>query len=325
MFMLRFDMRAPVDGPAGTGDLYAAAIDMAVWAEEHGALAVVLSEHHASPDGYLPSPLVLAAAMAARTSTVPITVAALLVPLHDPVRLAEDMAVLDVVSGGRVSYVAGLGYRPEEYAMFGRSLGERGRRMEECLTVLRAAWTGEVFDYEGRTVRVTPTPPTPGGPMLMYGGGSTAAARRAARFGMSFFAQASAPGLEEAYAEECARAGTEPGMCFVPPPGSPTSVFVAEDPDEGWARYGPYMLHDARMYASWLGDAAAASKSNAVTVESLRAEGGAYRVVTPAEAVEQVREFGSLNLHPLCGGCPPELAWQSLRLVAEQVLPALGA
>ena len=95
MFMLRFDMRAPADGPAPIGDLYQAAIEMAVWSEQNGAVSVVLSEHHASPDGYLPSPIVLASAIAARTSTIPIMVAALLVPLHDPVRLAEDMAVLE--------------------------------------------------------------------------------------------------------------------------------------------------------------------------------------------------------------------------------------
>ena len=73
---------------------------MSVWGEQHGALSIVLSEHHASPDGYLPSPLILATALAARTSTIPIMVAALLVPLHDPVRLAEDMAVLDIISNG---------------------------------------------------------------------------------------------------------------------------------------------------------------------------------------------------------------------------------
>jgi alkanesulfonate monooxygenase SsuD/methylene tetrahydromethanopterin reductase-like flavin-dependent oxidoreductase (luciferase family) len=188
MFMLRFDMRAPPDGPADIRDLYAAALDMAVWGEEHGALTIVVSEHHASPDGYLPSPLLLAAAIAARTSSVPITVAALLVPLHDPVRLAEDMAVLDVISRGRVAYVAGLGYRAEEYAMFGHSLADRGRRMDECLTVLQRAWSGEAFEHNGRTVQVTPPPATPGGPMLFYGGGSRAAARRAARFGLGFFA-----------------------------------------------------------------------------------------------------------------------------------------
>lgn len=323
MFILRFDMRAPADGPADIADLYAAAIDMAVWGEEHGALAVVLSEHHTSPDGYLPSPLLLAAAIAARTSTVPITVAALLVPLHDPVHLAEDMAVLDVVSRGRVGYVAGLGYRPEEYDMFGRSLAERGCRMEECLTVLQRAWTGEQFEYEGRTVQVTPRPVTPGGPFLMYGGGTPAAARRAARFGLGFLAQTWAPGLEDTYRDECALAGNEPGMCIVPAPGTATTTFIAEDVDRAWEQIGPFMLHDARMYASWLQDTAAASKSTALTIDALRAEGGAYRVLTPDEAVDYVRTHGSLGLHPLCGGCPPELAWETLHLVAERVLPAL--
>jgi alkanesulfonate monooxygenase SsuD/methylene tetrahydromethanopterin reductase-like flavin-dependent oxidoreductase (luciferase family) len=323
MFMLRFDMRAPADGPADIRDLYAAAIEMSAWGERNGALAAVVSEHHTSPDGYLPSPLILASAIAARTTTIPITVAALLVPLHDPVHLAEDMAVLDVISRGRVTYVAGLGYRPEEYAMFGHAMSERGRRMEECLTVMQRAWSGEEFGYDGRTVHVTPPPVTPGGPMVMYGGGTPVAARRAARFGMSFFAQTWAPGLEEAYHEECARLGKQPGMCVIPAPGSATSIFVADDVDKAWDAIGPFMLHDARLYASWLGSAAAVSKSNALTVDGLRAENGAYRVLTPEQAVEYVREHGVLALHPLCGGCPPELAWDSLHLVAERVLPAL--
>jgi alkanesulfonate monooxygenase SsuD/methylene tetrahydromethanopterin reductase-like flavin-dependent oxidoreductase (luciferase family) len=321
--MMRFDMRAPTDGGATIDGLYEAALAMAAWGEEHGALALVLSEHHASPDGYLPSPIVLAAAMAGRTATVPITVAALLVPLHDPVRLAEDMAVLDVTTRGRVSYVAGLGYRPEEYAMFGHTLAERGTRMDECLHALRQAWTGEPFTYGGRAVRVTPRPHSPGGPPLMYGGGTAAAARRAAKHGLPFFAQVAAPDLEATYAAACAAHGRPPGMCIIPASGAATSVFVAEDVDEGWTRYGPHMLHDARMYASWLGDAAAASKSDALTVDALRAEGGAYRVLSPEEAVAYVREFGMLPLHPLCGGCPPDDAWASLRLVAAEVLPAL--
>ena len=246
MFMLRFDMRAPSDGPADIRDLYDAALEMSVWAEAHGALALVVSEHHASPDGYLPSPLLLATAFAARTSTVPITVAALLVPLHDPVRLAEDMAVLDVMSRGRVTYIAGLGYRAEEYSMFGRSLAERGRRMDECLTVLQRAWSGEEFVYNGRTVRVTPQPATVGGPLLFYGGGSAAAARRAARFGLGFFAQTWVAGLEDTYRDECARLGKDAGMCFIPAPDAATTIFVAEDVDRAWERIGPFMLHDAR-------------------------------------------------------------------------------
>ncbi len=321
MFLLRFDMRAPAEGPAAISELYDTALEMAAWGEQHGAAAVVVSEHHASSDGYLPSPLVLASAIAARTSTVPITVAALLVPLHDPVRLAEDMAVLDVLSHGRVAYVAGLGYRPEEYEMFGHSIGERGRRMEECLTVLQRAWSGETFEYDGRTVCVTPAPVTPGGPMLMYGGGSAVAARRAARFGLSFFAQTWVDGLEQTYRDECAALGNEPGMCVIPAPGNATSMFVAEDVDAAWRKIGPFLLHDARMYASWLGDTDAASKSTADSIEALRAEAGPYRIVTPEQAVDYVRAHGFLALHPLCGGCPPELAWETLELVADRVIP----
>ena len=88
MFTLRFDMRAK-DGSGSAPDLYAAAIEMAAFAEQHGAAAVVVCEHHASPDGYLPTPLLLASALAARTTRIPIQVAALLVPLHDPIELAE--------------------------------------------------------------------------------------------------------------------------------------------------------------------------------------------------------------------------------------------
>jgi alkanesulfonate monooxygenase SsuD/methylene tetrahydromethanopterin reductase-like flavin-dependent oxidoreductase (luciferase family) len=172
-------------------------------------------------------------------------------------------------------------------------------------------------------VRVTPQPTTSGGPLLFYGGGSRAAARRAARFGLGFFAQAWAAGLEDAYRDECTRLGTQPGMCFLPARGSATTIFVAEDVDRAWQDLGPFMLHDARMYASWLHDAPAASKSTALTIEALRSEAGAYRVLTPEQAVEYARTYGSLALHPLCGGCPPELAWETLHLVAERVLPAL--
>jgi len=323
VFMLRFDMRAPSDAPADIVDLYHAAIEMSAWGEEHGAVSVVLSEHHASPDGYLPSPMMLAAGIAARTSSVLITVAALLVPLHDPVRLAEDMAVLDVMSRGRVAYVVGLGYRPEEYAMFGQSFADRGRRMDECLTVVQRAFSGEEFVYAGRTVRVTPQPTTPGGPLLMYGGGSRAAARRAARFGLGFFAQTWAEGLEECYRDECARLGHEPGICMLPAPGTATTVFVAEDIERAWEQIGPFMLHDAHMYASWLGQNHAVSKSSALTIDALRAETGPYRVLTPEQTIEYARTYGTLVLHPLCGGCPPELGWETLDLVANRVLPAL--
>lgn len=322
MFTMRFDLRAP-DFGAPIGELYAGALEMAEWGESQGCLAAIVSEHHASPDGYLPSPLLLCAAIAARTSTLPIQVAALLVPLHDPIALAEQMAVLDVLSGGRISYVCAIGYRPEEYGMFGRELRGRGQRLEVCVEALRRAWTGEPFEFEGRPVRVTPTPLQTGGPMLLMGGNSEIAVRRAARLGMGMMTQGGDPGLEAVYREACGQAGTRPGLFLNPPAGTVTSAFVAEDPESAWAELGPHLLHDARCYAEWLGQSVSTSKSVASSVEALRAERGAYRIFTPDEAVAHVRAHGLLLTQPLCGGIPPKRAWESLELIASKVLPAL--
>ena len=321
MFTMRFDMRTHPDG-APVQDLYAAALEMSAWAEGRGCIGVQVSEHHASPDGYLPAPLVLASGIAARTKTLPIQVAALLVPLHDPVELAEHMTVLDVMSGGRVSYVCAIGYRPEEYAMFGRVMKGRGRRLEDCIGVLRRAFSGEAFDYEGRRVQVTPRPLTPGGPPLLMGGSSEIAVRRAARLGMGMITQGGDERLQRVYEETCREAGTTPGM-FVNPPvaGAVMSGFVAEDPDAAWAEMGPFLLHDARMYAAWLGGTATSTKSVADSVEALRAENGSYRIFSVDEAVAHVKATGMLLTQPLCGGLPPKLAWRSLELLVDKVLP----
>jgi alkanesulfonate monooxygenase SsuD/methylene tetrahydromethanopterin reductase-like flavin-dependent oxidoreductase (luciferase family) len=322
LFALRFDMRAPESG-APAAELYGAALEMAEWGEAHGCAALQVSEHHASPDGYLPAPLVLAAALAGRTRRVPIQLAALILPLHDPIELAEQIAVLDLASGGRVSYVLAVGYREEEYAAAGRDFAARGRRMDECLAALGQALRGEPCVFEGRKVCVLPRPGTPGGPLLLLGGGSRAAVRRAARFGLGMILQGGDPSLAAYYQAECRRHGRAPGLFIDPPAGTVTSAFVAEDPDAAWARFGPHLLHDARAYAGWLRGRASASASRATSVAELRAENGAYRIFTPDEAIAYQRRHGLLLLHPLCGGLPPALAWESLELVAKRVLPAL--
>jgi alkanesulfonate monooxygenase SsuD/methylene tetrahydromethanopterin reductase-like flavin-dependent oxidoreductase (luciferase family) len=320
MFTLRFDMRLR-DGDVSAPALYRAALEMTAWGERHGAALAMVSEHHASSDGYLPAPLVLASAMAARTTTLPIQVAALLVPLHDPIELAEQMAVLDILSGGRVSYVCALGYRPEEYAMFGRDLHSRGRRMEACLTAMKQAWLGEPFEFEGRRVRVTPRPQSEGGPALFMGGNAPEAVRRAARFGMGMLTMGGNPELNELYRKACQEYGTKPQLFVNPVGDSPATCFVARDVDRAWQQIGPYMLHDAEMYASWFEAMGSITKSTARNVDALRAEAGNYRIFTPDEAVARIRKHGALLLQPLCGGLPPELAWQSLELLASDVLP----
>ena len=239
---MRFSQRSATQDPTARADLYATTIDMCAWAESHGALAAILSQHHGSEDGYLPSPVPLAAAIAARTSTLPITVAALLLALYEPVKLAEDLAVVDLISRGRVSYVIGIGYRDEEFDMFGVDRRGRGHLVEERIGLLQRLWSGEEIDLDGRVIRVTPRPFTPGGPMLAYGGGTEVAARRAGRLGLMFMAESHDTTLEEAYRAE---GGDGAPGCFFAPVGVPNTVFVADDPERAWAEIGEYMLLDA--------------------------------------------------------------------------------
>lgn len=238
MFTLRFDMRAPGFG-APPADLYAAAIDMCAWAETRGAVLAVLSEHHGAEDGHLPAPLTLASAIAARTHTLAILLAAVPIPLWDPVRLAEEMAVLDLISRGRVSYVFGIGHRREEYDHFGADMATRGRQADDILAVLGPLVRGEAVEYQGRTVRVTPACGSPDGPMMLIAGGSEAAARRAGRLGLGFVSQTDSPGLKECYEAQCRAHGHEPGIVQFPVSGLPTAVFVADDVDRGLGCPGP--------------------------------------------------------------------------------------
>ena len=321
--MMRFDMRAPAFG-APTTELYAAALDMAAFAEDRGAITAVVCEHHTMDDGYLPSPLVLATAMAARTSTLPIMTAALILPLYDPVRLAEDMVVLDIISGGRVSYVLAVGYRPEEYEHHGVDFHRRGRLADEQLALLLQAKSGEPFEHQGRRIHVTPTPVTPGGPRVMWGGGSPAAARRAARFGLDMLAQGGGPEVEAAYVAEAQALGREPGFCMVPPTDMATTVFVADDVDAAWDELGPHLLHDVTAYAALNpGRTDTASLSTATDIDELRAEDRTHRIVGVDEAVGMVRTGMPLPLQPLVGGLPPEIAWRYLRIVTDEVMPRL--
>ena len=325
MFTMRFDMRVPVPGVSGA-ELYQTALDMAEWGEKNGCMAMQVSEHHRSSDGYLPAPLILASAIAARTRGTPIQVAALVLPLHDPVEIAEQMVVLDLVSSGRVSYVMVVGYIAAEYAMFGRDMKGRGKRMEECLDVLQAAFRGEEFEYEGRSVQVTPSPLTEGGPLMFMGGGTAVVARRAARYGMGMIAMGANPELESIYLDACKEQGNPAGLFIEPSPGQPNSAFVAKDPDAAWEKWGPYLLHDAKGYAEWMGDEIeSATKSVSLSVESLRAEKGNYRIFSPEEAIAEVEARGRIQMQPLCGGLPPEYAWESLNTLASDVLPHVKA
>jgi alkanesulfonate monooxygenase SsuD/methylene tetrahydromethanopterin reductase-like flavin-dependent oxidoreductase (luciferase family) len=321
MFTMRFDLRVPGFAPAQIADQYRTAIEMARWADDKGCATVGVSEHHGAEDGYLPSPLVLASAMAAVTQNVRILVGAALLPMYDPVRLAEDMLVLDHISRGRVSFILGIGYRPAEYQLYGLDFDRRGAiadaKLSKLLELLRDASDKKVMP------RVTPSSFTPGRPSVAVGGATKAAARRAGRHGVGFFAQINTPGLGEAYAQAAREAGFEPGVCVLPSPDVPGTVFVHSDPDTAWNEVGTYLLADATTYAEWNKDTGhdTVNLSTGQSIEALRSERAAHRVLGVKEAIASARVWGRLPLNPLCGGCPPDLAWTYLRRAVDEVVP----
>jgi alkanesulfonate monooxygenase SsuD/methylene tetrahydromethanopterin reductase-like flavin-dependent oxidoreductase (luciferase family) len=320
---MRHDFRAPAFGPASVSEIYSAALEQYDFADRHCFDAAVISEHHGVDDGWMPAPLSIAGVVLGRTRRIMVTVSAAIVPLHDPVRLAEQIAVLHLAAGDRLSVIAGAGYREEEFEMAGVDKRRRGKLLEEYVGVMLAAWTGEPFEYRGRTIVVTPVPETR--PMLLMGGGTEVAARRAARLGLPLFPMHDDPILTEAYEDEASKLGVEGG--FVVTPSGPTFVHVTDDPERTWSQIAPYLLYEAQTYASFQ---PAGQHSNplvqADTVDDLK-RSPQILVGTPDDIVAAsaaTGHGGAFVFHPLAGGLPPDLAWESLELFVAKVLPRIS-
>lgn len=248
-FGLFHDFRNPVQWHQPFDQLYAQVLDQIVWAESLGWGSVWLTEHHFSDDGYLPSPLTVAAAIAARTRTLRIGTSIVVLPLADPIRLAEDAAVVSVISGGRFDLGVGLGYREVEFAGYRRRLSQRVSLLEEGVAVLRRAWSGEPVEFSGRrfqipSVRVTPVPDPP--PRLLLGGVSEPAIDRAVRLGDGFACGFAA--TLDLYAEAMRRHDRDPASGHV---CALQWAIIDEDPEKTWAAIGDHAVYVVNRYLDW--------------------------------------------------------------------------
>jgi probable F420-dependent oxidoreductase len=222
--------------------------------ESSGLDAAWVSEHHFAADGYLPSLVVMMAAMAAVTERIELGTGVILAPFHDPLRLAEDFAVCDQIAGGRTICGLGVGWREEEFREFGIPVSSRTRRLTELVEILRLAWSEQRFSYSGRHFRyedVAVTPKPARTPPLLVGGFVDAAVKRAGRIGDGYISsRASNERVAECFmlaSAERAAAG-RPGPPIV---GVLQNSFVTEDPERDWPLVAAGAGHQLGVYTGW--------------------------------------------------------------------------
>lgn len=322
---LRLNLTGAETDPGQRSLRYQTAIEMAAFADQQGFSSVNVEEHHVAENGWLPSPLPMAAAIAARTEHCSIGVMALLATLYDPVRLAEDIAVVDLLSRGRLNFIAGMGYREIEYHIANKPFEHRGKWMDHVLETLLLAWGDEPFEYRGQRINVTPKPFNRPHPFFLVGGMSKPAARRAARLGLPFAPPVADPDLETYYYQQCEKYGTN-GFTHSPPADF-SVLFIHPDPDQAWDELGQYLLNEAVEYASWKTEGVNRPlEFSSKSAQALRDE-KRYEIITPAECLRRHREREDFfaTIHPLIGGMPIAEAWQCLHLYSEQVLQPLLA
>jgi alkanesulfonate monooxygenase SsuD/methylene tetrahydromethanopterin reductase-like flavin-dependent oxidoreductase (luciferase family) len=305
--VLRFNFASPQGDPRTQGELIRAALELAQWGESRGVLTVSVDEHHATGHGWSCNPFL------ARTSTLIASVDCALGPLWNPVRLAEDIALVDNMSRGRLHTTVGLGYRTVEYDTLGVGFSQRGQLMDSVVERMLAVWS-DTGSY------TRPHPP------LYIGGGARVTARRAARFGLPLSLADHLPDVAAYYRELSAEAGMAP-LVIMPGPINRGMIYLHDDPDRAWAELGVHILWEAVTYGGWSKDQRSLMHLPGVqTVDEVRAS-GRYRFLTPDQLIAEVRDaadYGPLVLHPLVGGMPVDEAWKSVHLLVEKVLPALA-
>ncbi|MGH2673266.1 MAG: LLM class flavin-dependent oxidoreductase [Actinomycetota bacterium] len=332
-----FTGQVPADSSRTFAQEYRETLELVRLAEAAGFDSAWVSEHHGSSDGYLPSLLPMLAAFAASTETILLGTGVVLAPFHDPLRLAEDAAVVDQLSGGRLLLGLGNGWREEEFRMFGVPRSERALRTEETIEILRRAWTGRRFSFEGRVfrydrVKVTPPPARPEGIPIYLGGYADKAVRRAGRLADGYVADAARDDAARyvALAEESARsAGRDPDSLALV---MFRNAFVQHEGD-AWETVAGGVAHQIGTYDAWDAGADTPEVDSLTIAPPDRAD---LRKVTTAGSPEEVRHglqeilapfSGRLDLHLLVRlhypGMDLDTASRALELFAATVMPAL--
>jgi alkanesulfonate monooxygenase SsuD/methylene tetrahydromethanopterin reductase-like flavin-dependent oxidoreductase (luciferase family) len=325
-FGLWYDFRQKL--PLGDyARFYAECLEEIEEGESLGFTGVWLSEHHFVDDGYLPSPLVVAAAVAARTSTMTIGTNILLLPMHHPLRVAEDAAAVDLLSGGRFVLGVGQGYVQHEFEALGFNRKNRPSLFEEGIEIIRQALTEGRTGYEGKRWNLPDLPfePRPNGKLPIYAGAFVdPAIDRAARLADGFLASAGGGAFGETYRkvrDALARHGREDEDF---PYVASGVAFVHEDAGRAREIVAPAIAYQRTRYAEW-GTDREKPRPELIQPEDLPWE--RYLVGTPNEVTNglidlyQEAPYDHFCFWGRLPGVTHEEALANARLFAERVAP----
>ena len=309
------------------------AIAEAQLAEASGFDSCFFGEHHQDHDGFLPSPLIVATAVAARTQRLRVGTSVILLPLHHPVRVAEDVITLDLVSKGRVVLGVGIGYQPDDFRAFSVPMEHRMALFEESVEILRLCWAGEPFSFRGKhytleDIQIRPRPYQKSGPPLWIGASVDAAARRAGRIADGFVGtpstgMANATRLADVY-KDAARQAKRPAEVI-----QMRDAWVAATRAEADAVYGPHVMTAYRYY--WehrLAEFRDMPAGTAFTLDNLAPDrlilGDPETCVREFQRWQKATGAGTFLLrlrHAHSGGPPHERIMAAIKLFGDRVLP----
>ena len=328
----------PPDDPRSDAEVYRDAVARCVAAEQAGFDSVWVSEHHFVDDGYMPSLLVMCAAIAQATERVEIGTGILLAPLIDPLRLAEDAATVDLLSGGRLILGLGAGWRAEEFDVFDVALDRRAARMRETVAVLRGAWSDGALSHSGReysysNVNVTPKPARP--IPIWIGAFAESAVKRAGRIADGFLGSSTGTSGIEGFArakslalEGLAAAGRDPQDFFF---ALHVPVFAADGPD-AWPTVRPYYQYLRFKYGDMAGARGSTTASSPPPLGPQEEEKLRATIIcgTPDQVVREIGAFRDAlgdDVHFICRsdfpGMPQQLELELIETLGSRVLPAL--
>jgi alkanesulfonate monooxygenase SsuD/methylene tetrahydromethanopterin reductase-like flavin-dependent oxidoreductase (luciferase family) len=322
------DFRNPAFSKLDFGTFYAEMFRQVDFVEQVGFDSIWVTEHHFTDDGYLGAVMPVLAAIASRTRRVTLGSYVLLVPFYHPLRLAEDAATVDVMSGGRLRLGLGLGYRSEEFNGFGVPKGERLGRTLESIEILKRAWTGERFSFDGKffkfeDVRVLPRPLSQPHPELLWGGMASTAIERGARMGLSFACNLGRREIQ-LYRDALKRYGKDPNQFSIV---GNRIVYVADNLDQAWSDIEEAALYQASLYRQWLSAATGPEQTwvwpDAEKLKQTAVIGSAEQVRERLQRLAEAAEMTELIVAMQLPGLNPVKTMRSLERFAAQILPHL--